>query len=253
MNRSALNGSPVFLSSTSSLAGAMSWLAMTVLTGSLVMACAPGATDVKRGTNTTRTGGAAGDASGGAGGSPTAGLPSGASGGASGSAGTTGSGGQVATPGSGGGGGSTSGGSSGAVGSGGNSSSSGGNAGNAGTTGKGDATAVTPPADTAMAPPSGGAVDWSSCGGSSFKPGVSAADFCTKYMSACTFDGKNGLRYASLADCMTKYSGLSDGPMGGRACVAWHLCVAAQGNEATFCPNAPAASSMSGPCKAAYL
>ena len=83
------------------------------------------------------------------------------------------------------------------------------------------------------------------------------ADFCAKYMSACSFDPSGGsgnnTRYKSLADCMTKYSGLSDGPMGGKACVAYHLCLAAQPDSASFCHNPPAASAMSGPCKTQYL
>jgi hypothetical protein len=68
------------------------------------------------------------------------------------------------------------------------------------------------------------------------------------------FGGDPKSRYASFADCMAKYSALSDGPMGGKACVAWHLCIAADpGSKDVFCPHAPEASAMSGPCKAAYL
>jgi hypothetical protein len=103
-------------------------------------------------------------------------------------------------------------------------------------------------------PPVSGSTDWNTCGGTSFKVGVSAMDFCSKYMSACGFSGDPKSRYASLADCMTKYSALSDGPMGGKACVAWHLCIAATPDtKDVFCPHAPEASAMSGPCKAAYL
>jgi hypothetical protein len=104
----------------------------------------------------------------------------------------------------------------------------------------------------------GGAVDWADCGQSSFKEGVSAADFCAEYMVACMFDpaggGSGTERYKSLADCMASYSALSDGPRGGKACVAWQLCIASHpNNAATFCPRAPEASQMSGPCKASYL
>jgi hypothetical protein len=53
---------------------------------------------------------------------------------------------------------------------------------------------------------------------------------------------------------MSKYMGLSDGPLGGKACVAYHLCVASDPpNASTFCPHAPDASAMSGPCKPNYL
>jgi hypothetical protein len=105
-----------------------------------------------------------------------------------------------------------------------------------------------------MMPPASGDTDWVTCGGTSFKPGVSAMAFCAKYESACGFGGDAKSRYGSLADCMTKYSALSDGPMGGKACVAWHLCIAADpGTKDVFCPHAPEASAMSGPCKAAYL
>jgi hypothetical protein len=41
--------------------------------------------------------------------------------------------------------------------------------------------------------------------------------------------------------------------MGGKACVAYHLCVASFPDMATYCHNAPAASAMSGPCKTSYL
>jgi hypothetical protein len=108
------------------------------------------------------------------------------------------------------------------------------------------------------APPvSSGNVDWTSCGPLSFKSDVGAADFCAQYMTACSFDpaggGAGASRYKSLADCMMKYSALSDGPMGGKACVAYHLCLASFPEMSTYCHNAPAASAMSGPCKTSYL
>jgi hypothetical protein len=114
-------------------------------------------------------------------------------------------------------------------------------------------------ADRPAAPSAGGAaVDWADCGQSSFKEGVSAADFCAEYLAACMFDpaggGSGTERYKSLADCMASYNALSDGPRGGKACVAWQLCIASHpNNAATFCPRAPEASQMSGPCKASYL
>jgi hypothetical protein len=108
------------------------------------------------------------------------------------------------------------------------------------------------------APPvSAGDVDWTTCGPLSFKPNVSAADFCAQYLKACSFDpaggGAGASRYKSLADCMMKYAALSDGPMGGKACVAYHLCLASFPDMTTYCHNAPAASAMSGPCKTSYL
>jgi hypothetical protein len=107
--------------------------------------------------------------------------------------------------------------------------------------------------------PSGGDIDWVNCGQESFKPGVSADEFCAKYMTACTFDPTGGAsstdRYRSLSDCVMKYSALTDGARGGKACVAWHVCIASHsaGNAMTFCPNAPRASAMDGPCKPSYL
>jgi hypothetical protein len=105
-------------------------------------------------------------------------------------------------------------------------------------------------------PPPASGDTWAKCGPESFKPGISAADFCAKYLSACGFmasgDGKS--RYKSLEDCVAKYNALTDGPRGGRACVAYHLCVAGFPDTAeVFCPHAPEASAMTGPCKAAYL
>jgi hypothetical protein len=109
----------------------------------------------------------------------------------------------------------------------------------------------------AEAPVASGSVDWTSCGPLSFKPNVSAADFCAQYMKACSFDPAGGAagasRYKSAADCMMKYSALSDGPMGGKACVAYHLCLASFPEMSVYCHNAPAASAMSGPCKTSYL
>jgi hypothetical protein len=97
---------------------------------------------------------------------------------------------------------------------------------------------------------------WAKCGPESFKPGISAADFCARYMTSCKFDpaGDGKESYKSLDDCVAKYNMLSDGPRGGKACVAYHLCVAGSPDTAaTFCPHAPEASAMTGPCKAAYL
>jgi hypothetical protein len=185
--------------------------------------------------------------------------------------GTGGAGGGVAPERGSGGSGGTSGGSSGG-GSGGAGGS--GTAGSGGTGGgKADASAgtggsssskdaapisMTDGAAAETAPPvSSGNVDWTTCGPLSFKPNVSAADFCAQYLKACSFDpaggGAGASRYKSLADCMMKYAALSDGPMGGKACVAYHLCLASFPDMTTYCHNAPAASAMSGPCKTSYL
>jgi hypothetical protein len=78
-------------------------------------------------------------------------------------------------------------------------------------------------------------------------------------MTACSFDPSGGAagseRYKSMADCLMGYGSLSDGPRGGKACAAWHLCIGSHPNESTFCAHAPEASSAtpSGPCKASYL
>jgi hypothetical protein len=112
------------------------------------------------------------------------------------------------------------------------------------------------PADASVpeAAPASGNVDWQTCGAVSFKPGISAEDFCAKYMTACGYDAAGARsRYKNAADCMARYLGLSDGPMGGKACVAWYICIAAQDSPDTYCPHAAAASMMSGPCKPSYL
>jgi hypothetical protein len=198
-------------------------------------ACSPNTSDPNSG-STSGTGGVSAERTGGSSGS------SAGSGGSNGSA-------------SGGSGNSSSGGAGGA--------GSGGSKGSGGSPGasSGGASGGTPDAssgggsDMASAPPPAtGTTDWVMCGGVAFKPGISAMDFCAKYESACGFGADPKSRYASLADCMAKYSALSDGAMGGKACVAWYLCIAATPEtKDVFCPRAPEASAMSGPCKAAYL
>jgi hypothetical protein len=117
-------------------------------------------------------------------------------------------------------------------------------------------TALMSSLDTA---PSGGGDTWAKCGPESFKPGISAAEFCAHYASVCKFDASGGSagmsRFKSLEDCTTKYNGLTDTPRGGRACVAYHLCVAGADPSSTdvFCPHVSEAPMMSGPCKMAYL
>jgi hypothetical protein len=212
-----------------------------------LVACTP---NPGEGTSGSGTGGVNAERTGG-----TTGSGGGAAGSASGGGSGTASGGNVGN-GAGGTAPGSSGGSAGA-GSGGSAGSTGSSGGAGGGKGSGGSTGTTDAMSAMEAPPasSGGATDWGTCGGTSFKPGVSAMDFCMKYEQACMFAAGGGkTRYASMADCIAKYSALSDGPLGGKACVAWHLCIAATPSTAeTFCPHAPEASAMSGPCKAAYL
>jgi hypothetical protein len=208
-----------------------------------LVACSPSSGDSG---SSTGTGGVSVERSGGASGSG-GGSPASGSGGSASS-----SGGGSGNPGS---GGAAAGSGGGAPGSGG-AKASGGSAGSSSGGSSGGATDASSGGGSDMAstmPPPSGTTDWVTCGGTSFKPGVSAMEFCVKYQSACGF-GDPKTRYASLADCMTKYTALSDGAMGGKACVAWHLCIAATPDtKDVFCPHAPEASAMSGPCKAAYL
>lgn len=87
---------------------------------------------------------------------------------------------------------------------------------------------------------------WATCEANMFKPGVSAADFCTQYMTVCGFGA--AMRFASQAECMTRYMSYSTGMMGQRACAAYHLCAAGQppmSNVALHCPHP---WQMGGPC-----
>jgi hypothetical protein len=99
------------------------------------------------------------------------------------------------------------------------------------------------------------AVDWNNCGAGS-KPGVSAMEFCTKYMNACGFGTAMGrtaeFSFADLASCISRYTSYSDTPQ--KACAAYHLCVAASPapmgsaanqNLITHCPHPAQAG---GPC-----
>lgn len=95
--------------------------------------------------------------------------------------------------------------------------------------------------DTAVADSSTDAVavDWTMCGSGS-KPGVSVTDFCSYYMSKCTFDSTGGAvgmeRFKSQDECVAKYTGYTDTV---KSCTAYHLCVAgsAPGNVTTHCPH----------------
>jgi hypothetical protein len=107
-----------------------------------------------------------------------------------------------------------------------------------------------------MPPPSGDV--WAVCGAVTFKPGISAEDFCAKYETACSFNPAGGAddkqRFKSMADCVTGYNSLDSMPKGGRACVAWAVCTAAHSmTPDQYCIRGPQAVMMNGPCKTQYL
>jgi hypothetical protein len=69
--------------------------------------------------------------------------------------------------------------------------------------------------------------------GSGMLAGKSASEFCTYYASVCTYGAAD--RYASMADCMTKYAGATTSA---QTCRAGHLCNAAAGSPAIHCVHA---------------
>jgi hypothetical protein len=191
------------------------------------------------GSSSSSNTGGSGGSTGGAGGST--GGSGGSTGGAGGS--TGGSGGST-----GGSGGST-GGAGGATGGAGGATDGGATDGSAGDGSAGDGSA----GDGGMP----AAVDWTMCTGGS-KPGVSAMDFCTRYMATCGFDMTGGTatmeRYKNMGECISQYTALpTTNPLKGQACVAYHLCVAGTApdtNKTTHCPHPPQASlaTPTGPC-----
>ena len=58
--------------------------------------------------------------------------------------------------------------------------------------------------------------------GSNMVAGISAATFCEKYATTCTFMG--AMHYTSMAECMTSYGGTATA---NQSCRAGHLCNAA--------------------------
>jgi hypothetical protein len=132
---------------------------------------------------------------------------------------TGGSGGSDDTGGSTGTGGSTSTGGSTATG---GSPGTGGSTSTGGTTGTGGSTSTGGSSGTPDAGSSGGsdasASAWPGCLEPVFS-GVTPADFCKVYATVCTFTGTN--HYTSMADCMTKFHGMSND---GDACKSGHLC-----------------------------
>ena len=96
----------------------------------------------------------------------------------------------------------------------------------------------------------GAAVDWTMCTGGT-KAGVSAADFCAKYMSACGFGAGLTSRmpaetFADLAACTTRYGGYNATQKG---CAAYHVCVAGMtGMAMTHCPHPAQSGTTNNPC-----
>jgi hypothetical protein len=212
------------------------WLAVSFLAIGLVGGSCAGSDERPSG-----TGGSVQGSSGGAGGG----------GGAKASGGATGSGG-AASGGSGGGSAGSSG-SGGATASGG-TTGSGGSSGFGGTTssgGSGGSAAKDASADA----PAGTSVDvgqmsggdlWSKCGPEAYKAGVSAADFCARYISVCKAT-------VSMDACMAMYNGLSDGPQKCRACTAYYACIAGSPEVmAMSCLYVSQGLAKNGPCKPSY-
>jgi hypothetical protein len=87
---------------------------------------------------------------------------------------------------------------------------------------------------------------WAKCGPEAFKPDVSAADFCARYISACKAS-------ISMDACATMYNGLSDGPKRCRACTAYYACLAGTPEVmAMSCLYVMQGLGKNGPCKPSY-
>jgi len=94
------------------------------------------------------------------------------------------------------------------------------------------------------------------CGTAGFLKGVTAMDFCTQYMKACTFDATGGMagkeRFKTMGDCVSGYNMLpTTVDTKGMACAAYHLCAASKMDQAgTHCPHPVQATltPASGPC-----
>jgi hypothetical protein len=70
--------------------------------------------------------------------------------------------------------------------------------------------------------------------GSGMLAGISAADFCMKYSTVCTFGGS--MRFANMGACVTSYDAAATSA---KTCRAGHLCNAAMAGGATVhCPHA---------------
>jgi hypothetical protein len=93
-----------------------------------------------------------------------------------------------------------------------------------------------------------GVAAFATCSSPADMKGVSAADFCTQYMSTCQF-GSGAAKYSSVDDCKTKYGGYTGEQ---KWCVAYHLCKGAESNGAgkdVHCPHT--AGGGGDPCKLA--
>ena len=96
------------------------------------------------------------------------------------------------------------------------------------------------------------AVTWTNCSAQNPKLGVTAADFCAQYMTACGFGAVMGRTaaqsFANMGECVTRYNSYADPGTAttGKGCAAYHLCEASQpGGMATHCPHPAQAG---GPC-----
>jgi hypothetical protein len=185
--------------------------ALTLVLASAVWGC--GSTERPRG-----TGGSGGGSDGGSGGSvATTGGTGGSSKGGSGGGGSPGTGGSIGTGGSTGG-------------------SSGGN----------DASADGSPAAKLDGAAMSGGELWAKCGPEAFKPDVSAADLCARYISVCKAT-------VSMDACVSMYNGISPGPRHCQACTAYYACIASAPEVmAMSCMYISQGLAKAGPCKPSY-
>jgi hypothetical protein len=167
---------------------------------------------------------------------------------------TRGSGGTGGTPeeGTGGSGGSSGAGTGGSSSAGTGGARTGGSGGSSGTGGSGavsggnDASADGPGASGKDGSATSGGGPWAKCGPEAFKPDVSAADFCARYISVCKVS-------ISPDACATMYNALSDGPRKCRACTAYYACIASAPEVmAMSCLYIMQGLSQTGPCKPSY-
>jgi hypothetical protein len=91
-----------------------------------------------------------------------------------------------------------------------------------------------------------GVAAFATCSSPADMKGVPAADFCTQYMSTCQY-GAGAAKFTSEDDCKAKYAGYTPEQ---KWCTAYHLCKAAENNNAgkdTHCPHT--AGGGGDPCK----
>jgi hypothetical protein len=115
-----------------------------------------------------------------------------------------------------------------------------------GTTGGNDASADASSSTSKDAGATSGGELWAKCGPEAFKPGVSAADFCARYIAVCKAS-------VSADACATMYNSLSDGPQKCRACTAYYACIASSPDVmAMSCLYIMQGLAKGGPCKPSY-